>query len=105
MALGLCCCFTWYSFHSPVEASRIISSGLKIVQEGRLKLSRLLYEFGVKEELPYPAINNKHEAQVYIGLDPAKMKANKEEFKKNIIPQWVKEAEAREAKMPTGSKK
>lgn len=92
-------------FHSPVEASRIISSGLKIVQEGRLKLARLLYEFGVKEELPYPQINNKHEAQVYIGLDPAKMKADKEEFKKNIIPQWVKEAEAREAKMTPSIKK
>jgi nitrite reductase (cytochrome c-552) len=93
------------AFHSPVEASRILSSGLKIVQEGRLKLSRLLYELGVKEELAYPPIANKHQAQEYIGLNPEKMKADKKVFMENVVPQWVKEAEEREAKMTPQIKK
>ena len=57
------------SFHSPVEIGRIITTGIEIAGEGRVKLARLLASMGHNEEVPYPDITTKAKAQTYIGLD------------------------------------
>lgn len=86
------------SFHSPVEISRVIGTGITIAQEGRIKLSRLLYSLDYTSEVPYPAISSKADAQLFIGMDEAKLSAEKELFLQSIIPQWDSEAAEREAK-------
>lgn len=84
-------------FHSPVETSRLVSAAIGIAQESRIKLARLLADLGYNQEVDYPDIATKAKAQAYVGLDAEKMKADKEEFKKNIIPQWLEAAKEREA--------
>ncbi|MCG8384067.1 MAG: ammonia-forming cytochrome c nitrite reductase [Cytophagales bacterium] len=88
------------SFHSPVEANRVVATGINLAQEARLKLSRLLADLGWNKPVPYPDINTKEKAQAFVGLDMAKLEKEKEEFKKNIIPQWLEEAKNREASQP-----
>ncbi|NRD23269.1 ammonia-forming cytochrome c nitrite reductase [Winogradskyella litoriviva] len=87
------------SFHSPVEIGRVIGSGLVIAQEARVKLARMLAELGHNKPIDMPDISTKEKAQEYIGLDVEKLKAEKAEFKKNLLPKWLEEAKAREAKL------
>jgi nitrite reductase (cytochrome c-552) len=87
------------SFHSPVEISRVIATGIEIAQEGRIKLARLLLNLGVKGEVAYPDIATKEKAQNFIGLPVDKLKAEKEKFKNELLPKWIQEAKDREAKM------
>lgn len=87
------------SFHSPVEIGRVIGSGLVIAQEARVKLARMLAELGHNKPIDMPDISTKEKAQKYIGLDVEKLKAEKAEFKKNLLPKWLEEAKAREAKL------
>ncbi len=84
------------SFHSPVEISRVIGTGIAIAQEGRIKLARILAVFGHNEPVPYPDIETKAKAQAFIGLDVATLKIEKDEFLKTIVPEWIKKAQARE---------
>ncbi len=84
------------SFHSPVETGRVISTGITIAQETRIKLARLLASYNFNQEVPYPDIDTKEKAQKYIGLDAQTMKAEKQEFLRTVVPAWMKEAEARE---------
>lgn len=88
-------------FHAPVEASRILSTGITTIQEGRIKLARLLAQLGHNQEIPYPDIATKAKAQQYIGLDMPKLNAEKEVFKKEVIPQWIQKAMERENKYET----
>ncbi|AUP77615.1 ammonia-forming cytochrome c nitrite reductase [Flavivirga eckloniae] len=85
------------SFHSPVETARVMGSAFTVIQEGRLKLARLLSELGHNKPVEMPDISTKEKAQEYIGLDVEKMKADKEAFKQNLVPQWLEEAKTREA--------
>ncbi len=84
------------SFHSPVETGRIISTGITVTQEGRIKLARLLAELGYNEEIPYPDISTKAKAQEYIGMDAEKLKSEKQEFLNTLVPQWLEKAKERE---------
>jgi len=88
------------SFHSPVEIGRVISTGLTEAQETRIKLARLFADLGHNEEVPYPDISTKAKAQAFIGLDMKKLKADKELFKLNLLPEWEKLAKEREDKWP-----
>ncbi len=88
------------SFHSPVEISRVIGTGIHIAQEGRIKLSRLLYSLGQTGEVAYPPISTKAEAQAFIGLDAASLHAEKKLFLQTVIPEWDRQASEREAKYP-----
>lgn len=81
------------SFHSPLEISRVVTQGTRLAQEARLKLSRLLYELGQTEPVPFPNIETKELAQEYIGLDAEKMAEEKQTFLDNVVPTWVKKAE------------
>ncbi|SHF24384.1 nitrite reductase (cytochrome c-552) [Mariniphaga anaerophila] len=91
------------SFHSPVEISRTVANGITIAQEARIKLARLLFRYGLNEELPYPDISTKEKAQKFIGLDIEKLNEEKEEFIKTLLPQWLEEAEKREASWDVSS--
>ncbi len=88
------------SFHSPVEISRVIGTGIDVAQEGRIKLARLLLNLGYKGEVPYPDITTKAKAQEFIGLPMDKLNNEKQRFLKDLVPQWNKKAEERESKMP-----
>ncbi|MGB0836637.1 MAG: ammonia-forming cytochrome c nitrite reductase [Flavobacteriaceae bacterium] len=85
------------SFHSPVEIGRVISGGLDIATDGRVKLARLLATLGYNKEVPVPDISTKEKAQEYIGLDMEKLEAEKAAFKQNLLPKWLEEAKKREA--------
>ncbi len=85
------------SFHSPVEIGRVISTGITIAQEGRIKLARLLASLGHNKEVEYPDISTKAKAQEFIGLDMDKLNNEKASFIKNILPGWIEEKEEREA--------
>lgn len=84
------------SFHAPIEIGRIISAGITITQETRIKLARLLASKGFNEELPYPDISTKAKAQEFIGLDMKKLNEEKKVFKETIVPQWLQKAKERE---------
>ncbi|HBF88963.1 MAG TPA: ammonia-forming cytochrome c nitrite reductase [Bacteroidales bacterium] len=85
------------SFHAPLETSRIFSTGIKIAQDARIKLSRLLASYNFNQEVPYPDIASKNKAQEYIGLDVKKLKADKQEFLKTVVPEWLEKAKKRES--------
>lgn len=84
------------SFHAPIETGRIISTGLTIAQETRIKLARLLASKGFNEELPYPDITTKAKAQEFIGLDMEKLNEEKKVFKETLVPVWLQQAKERE---------
>lgn len=86
------------SFHSPVETGRIVSSGINIAQEARIKLTRLLADLGHNKEVEMPDISTKAKAQEYIGLDMAKLNSDKAEFLETVVPKWLEEASQRESK-------
>lgn len=84
------------SFHSPVELGRIISGGIAMSQEARVKLARLLASLGYNQEVPYPDISTKEKAQEFIGLDMKKHNADKKVFIETVLPGWIKTASERE---------
>lgn len=89
------------SFHSPVETSRVIASGMDIIQDTRLKLARVLADLGHNEAIPYPDISTKAKAQEFIGLDMKKLNQEKQQFLDEIVPTWDKKAAEREATYET----
>ena len=91
------------SFHSPVETARVISTGITIAQEGRLKLARLLASLGHNEPVPYPDITTKAKAHDFIGLPVDKLETEKAEFVKKVLPIWDEKAQEREAGYMTKS--
>ncbi len=84
------------SFHSPVELGRIISGGIAMAQEARIKLARVLASLGYNEEVPYPDISTREKAQEFIGLDMKKFVSEKKIFIDQVLPQWIKAGEERE---------
>ena len=85
------------SFHSPVEIGRVVSTGLIIAQDARIKLARLLAILGYNEEIPYPDISTKIKAQKYIGFDEPALQAEKDKFVAEVVPKWLIKAKEREA--------
>jgi nitrite reductase (cytochrome c-552) len=83
------------SFHSPVEVGRIISTGIIKAQEARVKLARVLASLGYNEEVPYPDIQTKEKAQKFIGLPMEELIKEKNEFIKNVVPEWDRKAKER----------
>ncbi len=87
------------AFHAPLETARVITTGIEKAQNARIKLARLLSGLGIKGEVPFPDIETKEKAQKFIGLDMDKLRAEKATFKQTLLPKWIEEARAREAKM------
>ncbi|MBN7811227.1 ammonia-forming cytochrome c nitrite reductase [Algoriphagus sp. H41] len=88
------------AFHAPLETSRIVTSATEIIQNTRIDLSRLLASLGYNQEVPMPDLKNKQALQAYVGWDIPKDQAAKQDFLEQVVPQWLKEGKAREAKMP-----
>ena len=88
------------AFHAPVEASRIIGTGIKKAQDARLKIARVLSELGYTGEVPMPDLSTKELAQTYIGLDMVKLNKEKADFLKDVLPQWIEKAKERESTYP-----
>ncbi|MHA7131491.1 ammonia-forming cytochrome c nitrite reductase [Algoriphagus namhaensis] len=86
------------AFHAPLETSRIVTSGTDIIQETRIELTRLLADLGYNQPVPMPDFESKSALQTYIGLDIEKEFAAKQDFLEQVVPQWLKEGKAREAK-------
>ena len=84
------------SFHSPTETSRIVGTGIAIAQETRIELARLMAKLGHNVEIAYPEISTKAIAQEFIGMDLKALQAEKKEFLKNLLPEWLNKAKERE---------
>ncbi len=86
------------AFHAPVEMLRVVSSGISIAQDARVKLARLLSVLGINQPIAYPDIDTKEKAQKFIGLDMEKLKAEKIDFMQNVLPQWKQKGRERQDK-------
>jgi nitrite reductase (cytochrome c-552) len=84
------------SFHAPIEVGRVISTGITITQETRIKLARLLAQLGYNQEIPYPDIDSKAKAQQFIGLDMPKLNTEKQDWLQTVVPQWMNAGKERE---------
>jgi nitrite reductase (cytochrome c-552) len=78
------------AFHSPIEALRILSTSIQKANEARLLLAQILITKGVKYPVILPDFSTKEKAQKIIGLNMDSLYKNKETFKKEVLPTWVK---------------
>lgn len=85
------------AFHSPVEVSRLLGLSIDESQGARLLTARVLANHGKNQPVPYPDISTKAKAQAFIGLDMAKMNAEKAAWIKTVLPDWDKKAKERES--------
>lgn len=86
------------SFHAPVEIGRTVASGLAIAIDARVKLARVLASLGQTTPVQMPDISTKAKAQQFLGLDMKKLHADKEKWKKEVLPTWDAKAKERESK-------
>ena len=84
------------SFHSPIEVSRIIGLSISEAKEARLEFARILMKHRKNSEIPYPDIATKEKAQKFIGLQMDQLNKEKQEFLKNLVPLWDRQANERE---------
>jgi nitrite reductase (cytochrome c-552) len=85
------------AFHAPMESARILGSAIEVASETRRQLTKVLARHGVNEEIAIPDISTKDKAQQVIGLDMVKLRAEKEEFKAKVIPEWDAATKKRES--------
>ena len=83
-------------FHAPVEALRVLGTSIQKVEQARREIAILFSKQGWKYPVDMPDITTKQKAQLYIGLNPEKMKAGKEEFLKTTTVKWDEEATKRQ---------
>lgn len=93
------------AFHAPLETARVITNGLNKVAEARIALSKILASLGQNGPIQYADISTKEKAQKFIGLDMAKERADKEVFKKTLVPQWLEQAKKNELLFSAGNTK
>jgi len=89
------------SFHSPIEAARVIATGLDLANNARIKLARVLASLGYNKEVPYPDIETKAKAQEYVGLNMKKLRKEKEQFMEQVVPVWESIAAERQENYET----
>jgi nitrite reductase (cytochrome c-552) len=83
-------------FHAPVEALRVLGTSIQKVEQARREIAILFSKQDWKYPVDMPDISTKQKAQVYIGLNPEKMKAGKEEFLKTTTVKWDEDAKKRQ---------
>ncbi len=88
------------SAHAPIETLRILGNSLDVSKEARVKLARFLASKGITDEIPYPDIETKAKAQIFVGLPMVKLEAEKRVFLNEVVPVWEAKAKAREATYP-----
>ena len=80
------------SFHAPVETQRILAHGLDKALQAQLALQQILFAHGVTE-VPMPDLSTKALAQAYIGFDYATARAEKDEWIRTVVADWLKIAQ------------
>jgi nitrite reductase (cytochrome c-552) len=80
-----------------MESARILGSAIEVAAETRRQLTKVLARHGVNEEIAIPDISTKDKAQQVIGLDMVKLRAEKEEFKAKVLPEWDAATKKRES--------
>ncbi|WP_338726548.1 ammonia-forming nitrite reductase cytochrome c552 subunit [Shewanella baltica] len=83
--------------HAPEEVLRILGTAVDKAADARVKLAQLLAKKGITDPITIPDISTKAKAQAALGMDMEKMNAEKEAFKKDMLPKWDEEAKKREA--------
>lgn len=83
-------------FHAPVEALRVLGTSIQKVEQARREIAALFVKQGWKYPVDMPDISTKQKAQIYIGLNPEKMKSGKTEFLKTTTVKWDEEATKRQ---------
>ncbi|MDR2015893.1 MAG: ammonia-forming cytochrome c nitrite reductase [Azoarcus sp.] len=78
------------SFHAPVETARILATALDKSLLAQIELQKLLTSRNITFSMP--DISTREKAQAYIGLDMAKLNADKAEFMKTVVPGWIEDA-------------
>ncbi len=78
-------------FHSPNESLRVLGTSIQKSQEARIKLATLFGSKGWEYPVDLPDISTKEKAQKYIGLDMLTIRKEKEDFKNNILPDWIQQ--------------
>lgn len=81
------------SFHAPVETQRILAHSLDRSMQAQLELQKVLFAHGVTE-FDMPDISTKEKAQAHIGLDMNKLKNDKDNWNKTVVPKWIEKAKA-----------
>jgi nitrite reductase (cytochrome c-552) len=79
-----------YGIHSPNEALRVLATSIQKSQEARIILASVFAKHNQPYPIKMPDITTKELAQNYIGLDMARHRELKEEFKRDVLPGWVK---------------
>ena len=79
------------SFHAPVETQRILAHGLDKTYQAQLLLKDVFSAHGL-EIGEMPDISTKELAQLYIGLNPEALNAQKAQFMATVVPAWIEEA-------------
>jgi nitrite reductase (cytochrome c-552) len=80
-------------FHAPVETARILSAALERSLLTQIEVQKLLTKYEVT--VTFPDLSTKAKAQAYIGLNMEKLRAEKAEFMKTVVPQWIEDAKGR----------
>lgn len=83
--------------HAPEVALRDLGTAVDKAADARTKLIRLLAKKGITDPIELPDISTKLKAQQALGMDMDKMNNEKEDFLKTVVPDWEKQADAREA--------
>jgi nitrite reductase (cytochrome c-552) len=83
-------------FHAPVEALRVLGTSIQRVEQARREIAILFSKQGWRYPVDMPDISTKQKAQLYIGLNPEKMKSGKEEFLRTTTVKWDEEATKRQ---------
>ncbi|MEW6060478.1 MAG: ammonia-forming cytochrome c nitrite reductase subunit c552 [Bacteroidota bacterium] len=83
-------------FHSPLEAVRVLSTSIQRAEEARRFIAQVLIKHKASPVVPMPDLSTKAKAQAYIGLNMAKITAEKEAWKKKVLPVWDAKAKERQ---------
>lgn len=81
--------------HNPAEALQVLASSIERAADARVMLAQILARHGHSSAVVLPDISTKAAAQAAVGLDAARMKEDKAEFLRAVVPQWEEAYEAR----------
>ena len=90
-----------HGIHSTAECLRVLGTSIQKSNEARILLTEIFMRHGVEVPVKLPDISTKEKAQQVIGLPMDQIRANKKEFLKTTLPEWIKIAAEREEKMGT----
>lgn len=80
-------------FHAPIESERVLSAGLYYAMQAQMELERIIPK-AIFAKFSMPDISTKAKAQKYVGLDMPKLRAAKEKFLQEKVPEWLQKARA-----------